>query len=47
MFLGAVLAWGRRITAWIRAARLSDRFPSCYVAVAAAGKRPIASPDAC
>ncbi|MFO0957678.1 MAG: transposase [Isosphaeraceae bacterium] len=40
MFLGAVLARGRRtVTAWIRAARLSDRFPSCYVAVAAAGKK--------
>jgi hypothetical protein len=40
LFLGAVLARGRRtVTTWIRAARLSDRFQSCYTAVAAAGKR--------
>ncbi len=40
LFLGAVLARGRRtVTSWIRAAKLSDRFQSCYLAVAAAGKR--------
>jgi hypothetical protein len=40
LFLGAVLARGRRtVTTWIRAAKLSDRFQSCYTAVAAAGKR--------
>jgi hypothetical protein len=40
LFLGAVLARGRRtVTTWIRAAQLSDRFQSCYIAVAAAGKR--------
>jgi DDE superfamily endonuclease len=40
LFLGAVLARGRRtVTSWIRAAKLSDRFQSCYTAVAAAGKR--------
>jgi hypothetical protein len=40
LFLGAVLARGRRtVTSWIRAAKLSDRFQSCYIAVAAAGKR--------
>jgi hypothetical protein len=40
LFLGAVLARGRRtVTTWIRAARLSDRFQSCYIAVAAAGKK--------
>ncbi len=40
LFVGAVLACGRRIvTAWIRAGRLSGRFQSCYIAVAAAGKR--------
>jgi DDE superfamily endonuclease len=40
LFLGAVLARGRRtVTAWIRAAKLSGRYQSCYVAVAAAGKR--------
>jgi hypothetical protein len=40
LFLGAVLARGRRtVTAWIRAARLSDQFRPCYTAVAAAGKR--------
>lgn len=40
LFVGAVLACGRRtVTTWIRAARLSDRFQSCYIAVAAAGKR--------
>jgi hypothetical protein len=39
LFLGAVLARGRRtVTTWIRAAGLSDRFQSCYIAVAAAGK---------
>jgi hypothetical protein len=40
LFLGAVLARGRRtVTTWIRAAKLSDRYQSCYIAVAAAGKR--------
>ena len=40
LFLGAVLARGRRtVTGWIWAAGLSDRFQSCYIAVAAAGKR--------
>jgi hypothetical protein len=40
LFLGALLARGRRtVTAWIRAAGLSDRFQSCYIAVAAAGKK--------
>src|ERR1700749_1299925 len=40
MFLGAVLARGRRtVTTWIRAAKLSGRYQSCYIAVAAAGKR--------
>jgi len=40
LFIGAVVAGGRRtVTTWIRAARLSDRFQSCYIAVAAAGKR--------
>jgi DDE superfamily endonuclease len=40
LFLGAVLARGRRtVTSWIRAAGLSDRFRSCYLAVAAAGKK--------
>jgi hypothetical protein len=40
LFLGAVLARGRRtVTSWIRAAGLSDRFRSCYIAVAAAGKK--------
>jgi hypothetical protein len=40
LFLGAVLARGRRtVTAWIRAAKLSDQYQSCYIAVAAAGKR--------
>jgi hypothetical protein len=40
LFLGAVLARGRRtVTTWIRAGKLSERFQSCYVAVAAAGKR--------
>ncbi len=40
LFLGAVLARGRRtVTSWIRAAGLSDRYRSCYLAVAAAGKQ--------
>jgi hypothetical protein len=40
LFLGAVLARGRRtVTSWIRAAGLSDRFQSCYIAVAAAGRK--------
>lgn len=40
LFVGAVLAGGRRtVTAWIRAAGLSGRFRSCYIAVAAAGMR--------
>lgn len=39
LFVGAVLARGRRtVTTWIRAAGLSGRFQSCYVAVAAAGR---------
>lgn len=40
LFVGAVIAGGRRtVTTWIRAAGLSERFRSCYIAVAAAGKR--------
>jgi hypothetical protein len=40
LFLGAVLALGRRtVTTWIRAANLSGRYQSCYIAVAAAGKK--------
>src|SRR4051794_35374394 len=40
LFLGAVLARGRRtVTTWIRAANLSGRYRSCYIAVAAAGKQ--------
>src|SRR3954451_15197568 len=40
LFFGAVLARGRRtVTTWIRAANLSGRYQSCYIAVAAAGKR--------
>jgi hypothetical protein len=40
LFLGAVLARGRQtVTAWIRAAGLSDPFRPCYTAVAAAGKK--------
>jgi hypothetical protein len=40
LFLGAALARGRRtVTSWIRAARLSDKYQPCYIAVAAAGKR--------
>ena len=40
LFLGAILARRRRtVTTWIRAAKLSDRFQSCFIAVAAAGKR--------
>jgi hypothetical protein len=40
LFLGAVLARRRRtVTAWIRAAGLSDQFRPCYPAVAAAGKK--------
>jgi hypothetical protein len=40
LFLGAVLARGRRtVTTWIRAAKLSGRYRSCYIAVAAAGKQ--------
>ncbi len=40
LLLGAVLARGRRtVTSWIRAAKLSDQFRSCYTAVAAAGKK--------
>ena len=39
-FFGAVLARGRRtVTTWIRAAKLGGQYQSCYVAVAAAGKR--------
>jgi DDE superfamily endonuclease len=40
LFLGAILARGRRtVTAWIRAAKLSDQFRPCYTAVAAAGRK--------
>jgi DDE superfamily endonuclease len=40
LFLGSVLARGRRtVTTWIRAAKLSGQFQSCYIAVAAAGRR--------
>ena len=40
LFVGAVLACGRRtVTTWIRAAGLSNRFQSCYIAVAAAGRK--------
>jgi hypothetical protein len=40
LFLGAILARGRRtVTTWIRAAKLSSKYQSCYIAVAAAGKR--------
>jgi hypothetical protein len=40
LFLGAVLARGRRtVTTWIRAAKPSGQYQSCYIAVAAAGKR--------
>ena len=40
LFLGAVLARGRRtVTSWIRAAKLGGQYQSCYLAVAAAGKR--------
>jgi hypothetical protein len=40
LFLGALLARGRRtVTTWIRAVGLSDRFQSCYIAVAAAGRK--------
>jgi hypothetical protein len=40
LFLGAVLARGRRtVTTWIRAAGLSGRYQSCYLAVAAAGQQ--------
>jgi DDE superfamily endonuclease len=40
LFFGAVLARGRRtVTTWIRSAKLGDRFQSCYIAVASAGKR--------
>ena len=40
LFLGAILARGRRaVTAWIRAAKLSDQFRPCYTAIAAAGKK--------
>ena len=40
LFLGAVLARGRRtVTSWIRAAKLGDQYQSCYLAVAAAGRR--------
>ena len=40
LFVGALLARGRRtVTSWIRAAKLSDQFRSCYTAVAAAGKK--------
>lgn len=40
LFVGAVLARGRRtVTTWIRAAGLSGRFQSCYIAIAAAGRQ--------
>src|SRR5262245_3991977 len=40
LFLGAVLARGRRtVTSWIRAAGLSGQYQSCYLAVAAAGRK--------
>jgi len=40
LLVGAVLAGGRRtVTTWIRAAGLSKRFQSCYIAVAAAGRK--------
>src|SRR5918997_3715718 len=40
LLLGAVLARGRRtVTAWIRAAKLSDKYQACYIAASAAGKR--------
>jgi hypothetical protein len=40
LFFGAVLARGRRtVTTWIRAAKLSGQYQSCYIAVAAAGKK--------
>ncbi len=40
LLLGALLAGGRRtVTAWIRAAGLSDVFRPCYTALAAAGRR--------
>ena len=40
LFLSAVLARGRRtVTTWIRAAKLGGQYQSCYIAVAAAGKR--------
>ena len=40
LFFGAILARGRRtVTTWIRAAGLSDRYQSCYLAVAAAGRK--------
>lgn len=40
LFFGAILARGRRtLTSWIRAAKLSDEFRSCYTSVSAAGSR--------
>jgi hypothetical protein len=40
LFLGSVLARGRRtVTTRMRTAGLSDRFHSCYIAVAAAGQK--------
>ena len=39
LFLGAVLRGRRTVTSWIRAAGLSTQFRSCYIAVAAAGKK--------
>src|ERR1700750_1953912 len=40
LFLGAILARGRRtVTSWIRAAKLSDPFQSCYIAAAAGGRQ--------
>jgi hypothetical protein len=46
LFLGAVLARSRRtVMTWIKAAKLSDRFRSCYTAVAAAGKKAVLTVD--
>src|SRR6476469_4703453 len=40
LFFGAVLARGRlTVTTWISAAKLSDKYQACYIAVSAAGKR--------
>ena len=40
LIFGAVIARGwRTLTTWIRAAKLSGQYQSCYIAVAAAGRR--------